>query len=429
MNRKYLLKSFLKIREVRCLSEFNELIKTFDKVRFYMRDFFIYGFKTRSDFKQKSLRTYDNERRRIESWLGNLITFDTSKKGKQVAISLDSSRLTENPLYKAYKSKSFTDNDIMLHFFLLDLLNSSDALSLEEIADRLNEQYGEYFEPQTIRIKLKEYVKEGILQFHQQGRSYYYSICKDYADTICEDAYGFYNAVSFFTGAIPFGVVGSYIMDKLQAKNNLFLYKHNFIVHTLEDNILFDMTSAMESKCEIEVTAFGKRKKEEQVNGIPLKIFVSTQTGRQYICMYIPLYKRFQSYRLDYIKAVKIICQHQNYNYYMEKLDKNLLFCWGVSFGGESRLEQVRMTLYIDDNNEQYILDRLNREGRNGTITKLDNNTYLYSTQVFDTNEMMPWIKSFTGRILSLECSNKAVVKRFYEDIVRMKKIYDNDEV
>ena len=46
---------------------YSELVKRFDRVRDYMRDFLIFGFKTREDFGQKSARTYDNERRRIES--------------------------------------------------------------------------------------------------------------------------------------------------------------------------------------------------------------------------------------------------------------------------------------------------------------------------------------------------------------------------
>ena len=46
---------------------YSELVKRFAPVRDYMRDFLIFGFKTRADFDRKSGRTYDNERRRIES--------------------------------------------------------------------------------------------------------------------------------------------------------------------------------------------------------------------------------------------------------------------------------------------------------------------------------------------------------------------------
>ena len=43
---------------------YSELIKSFEKIRSYMRDFYVYGFKTRMDFDQKSSRSYDDERRR-----------------------------------------------------------------------------------------------------------------------------------------------------------------------------------------------------------------------------------------------------------------------------------------------------------------------------------------------------------------------------
>ena len=49
---------------------FSELVKSFEKIRGYMREFYVYGFRTRSGFSGKSGRTYDNERRRLECVLG-----------------------------------------------------------------------------------------------------------------------------------------------------------------------------------------------------------------------------------------------------------------------------------------------------------------------------------------------------------------------
>ena len=60
------------------MSEYNELIKHFDRIRSYVRDFYIYGFKTREDFREKSGRTYDNQRRRMESWFSDYIRQDRS---------------------------------------------------------------------------------------------------------------------------------------------------------------------------------------------------------------------------------------------------------------------------------------------------------------------------------------------------------------
>ena len=71
------------------MSRFSELIKNFDKTRDYVRDFFIYGFKMRNDFERKSSRTYDDEKRRVESWLGNYVRYDDSQRGRQMSITVD----------------------------------------------------------------------------------------------------------------------------------------------------------------------------------------------------------------------------------------------------------------------------------------------------------------------------------------------------
>ena len=42
---------------------YSELIKNFDRIRDYMREFYVYGFKSREEYDKKSARSYDNERR------------------------------------------------------------------------------------------------------------------------------------------------------------------------------------------------------------------------------------------------------------------------------------------------------------------------------------------------------------------------------
>ena len=97
---------------------YNELIKNFEKIREYMRDFYVYGFKSRDGYDRKSLRSYDDEKRRIESWLGKFMRFIRTSEGKNVFISIDSRNISHNPFYNALKAKSFTDVDITLHFIL-----------------------------------------------------------------------------------------------------------------------------------------------------------------------------------------------------------------------------------------------------------------------------------------------------------------------
>jgi len=394
-----------------------------------MRDFYIYGFKTRNDFQYKSLRTYDDERRRIESWLGDFIKFSSSKKGKQVFISCDSSILEENPLYNAYRCKSFTKNDIQLHFFILDILEENNFLSINEITDKILDEFEIYFDPQTVRLKLNEYIKEGIIISKKQGRSLVYAKSSDSFQKLAgDDSEKLTDMIKFFSESTPFGIVGNYILKSLNRINNLFLIKHNFIVHTLEDNILLSLCQAMEEKKYIKLENYGKSHKRTQITGVPVKIHVSTQTGRRYLIIYSPSWKRFSALRLDYIKTVNILEVCPEYDYYKNKYMKNHIFCWGTSFG-KSRpkegIEYIKMTLYINEKNEKFILNRLEREGRNGSISKINENIFCYYGKFFDVSELSPWIKTFTGRIIKLESNNKHVLERFYGDIKNMKKMYE----
>lgn len=411
---------------------FSELVKNFDKTRDYIRDFYIYGFKTRNDFQHKSLRTYDNERRRIESWLGSYIKFSNSAKGKQISISCDSGTIYENPLYNAYRCKSFTDNDIQLHFFLLDILEENSKLSVDNITDLILEKYGVFFEPQTVRLKLKEYTNEGIFTAEKSGRSLVYSKSGNMFEQVCgKHTDSMINAIKFFSESVPFGVVGNYILKSLNKINDTFLIKHNFIVHTLEDNILLSLISAIEEKRCVDIVNYGKSHKEMLIVGIPLRIHVSTQTGRRYVILYESVWKRFISLRLDYIKKVSLKDVCENYDLYLEKYFNNVNKCWGTSFGNERSKEGtdfIEMTVYADEENEKFIIDRLKREGRSGDVSRIAKNTFLYKGIFFDASEIMTWIKTFTGRILSLESNNINVTTRFYSDIQRMKKMYEEEE-
>lgn len=117
-----------------------------------MRDFYVFGFKSRADFADKSARSYDNERRRIESWLGEYMYFRQNAGGKNCFISVDS-RKSGIILYKALKAKSFTANDIMLHFFLLDILQPGEKFTLRQLMERLDAAYLSCFdEPVALDI-------------------------------------------------------------------------------------------------------------------------------------------------------------------------------------------------------------------------------------------------------------------------------------
>lgn len=409
------------------MSEFKELIKNFENIRNYMRDFYIYGFKMRNEYNYKSLRSYDNEKRRIEIWLGNYIKWDYSSRGKSVFISIDSSCIDSNPLYEAWKAKSFTSNDIMLHFFLLSILEKQEQ-TVTSLTDKINEQFQVLFEPQTVRNKLKEYEQIGILISQKKGKAVAYQL----SNSIFSD-FSYYerllSSIEFFSEIAPLGIIGSILLDKAGQKNELFHFKHHFIVFTLEDEILLKALEAMSEKKEIQVESFNKRSnKKIQTEGIPFKIIVSTQNGRRYLSIYKEKTMQCSNLRLDNIIKIEQLKTVENYEQSKEKGEKILKGNWGVSFGSGSTKDFVHILFLIDEQREDYVIQRLEREKRGGKLQRIKKDIYSYKIELYNAHEMLPWIKTFIGRILKLESSNKAMEKRFYDDIEKIKALYFYEE-
>lgn len=409
------------------MSEFKELIKSFPKTREYVRDFFVYGFKTREEFKGKSPRTYDNERRRIESWLSGFVKRDYTEKGKNISLAIDSNLLDTNPLYQVWKTKSFTDNDIMLHFFLLDMLSDTEGMTIEEITDGILNDYEVFFDVQMVRRKCNSYVKEGLLRKEKQGKDLLYLKNPDFKDTLAQFPM-LESALQFYQLSAPLGIVGNTILDTISSKNETFRVKHSFFVHTLEDEILLELLNAMRQQFSVELMIRGtKSSNESTMLGVPLQIFTSTRTGRRFLCLYLAKSKRFTCVRMDSIKKLKLTERIPDYKALREMLMKNHDYLWGVSFqnGSRTHLETVKLTLHIKEGAEDYILERLTREGKGGTINHIAPDTYTYEKEVFDSNEMLPWLRTFTGRILDVECSTSRLKSLFYSDMEAMYQMYD----
>ena len=403
---------------------YSELIKNFEKIRGYMREFYVYGFKSREDYTKKSARSYDDERRRIESWLGDYMSFRRTAEGKNVFISVDNRGVTFNPLHSAWKAKSFTDKDVVLHFCILDLLFDAQPRSVHEIADGVAAYLSHTETPyeideSTVRKKLREYSALGILQSEKHGRLLFYRLAEDHVDLS-----SWADASAFFSEEAPFGVVGSYLLDRQDGAPEHFRYKHHYLLHTLDTQILFDALCAMKEQRCVDVVNFSIRRDAEHTHRIyPLRFYISTQTGREYLLGYHYRFRKPMFFRLDLIRSLTagpVEPRHEKYEGFAAKFDENL---WGVSTGDGCNLDHVEMTVRVGDG-EGYILDRLEREKRHGRIEKADEHTYRFVADVYDAGELLMWARSFIGRVIRFESSSQFAVDRFYGDIRQMTELY-----
>ncbi len=411
------------------MSAYSELIKNFEKIRAYMRDFYVYGFKSRDDYQTKSARSYDDERRRIESWLGDHMSFVRTPEGKNVFISIDSRTIRHNPLYNAWKAKSFTDGDITLHFIIFDILyDPSVRKTVSEILEEIDDKYLSGFESpmvfdeSTVRKKLKEYCEAGIIVAEKEGRRMYYRR----TDSI--DISNLNDVLHYFSEVAPCGVIGSFILEKEESDTDAFTFKHHYITSAIDSGVLASLFTAMREKRAVTISNMSRRRDLPRRNRIvPLRVFISVQSGRQHLIAYLPEYNHFQSYRIDYLSNVKLEDPTPRFDELRAQIDQMQTKMWGVSVKrnkwGAEHLEHVEFTVKVDDN-EEFIVRRLEREKRVGTVEKLDDHTYRFSAEVYDSSEMVPWIRTFICRIVDMKFSNRSQENKFKEDLAAMYKMY-----
>ena len=405
---------------------YSELVKNFNRVRDYMREFYVYGFKSREEFTRRSARSYDDERRRVESWLGDYMQFRRTSDGKSVSISVDSRASRHNPFFGAWKAKSFTDGDITLHFILFDILHDPETrLSLSQIMERIDGYPQGFSEPRTfdestVRKKLKEYASEGLVVCGKEGRTVLYGRAEN---APVPDR----TALDFFSEVSPCGVIGSYLLDKCPGEGeDLLSFKHHYITGAMDSEVLFALFAAMGEKRYVTVESFSRRKERRgSTLVVPLRILVSVQSGRQYLMAYVPWNRRIASFRTDGIVSVVPGEVCEDFDGYREMLDGMEPHLWGASTQGRSgqRLEHVEFTVRYGGG-EGFIRDRLEREKRCGTVERLDENTSRFSADVYDANELVPWIRTFIGRITDFRFSDEELEERFREDLREMYGMY-----
>lgn len=407
------------------MSSYNELIKNFERIRGYMREFYVYGFKSRNDYDKKSARSYDDERRRLESWLGDYMRFERNRDGKNMFISIDSRVTVHNPLYRAFKAKSFTDRDITLHFIIFDILYASTVkMTLPEILDTIDNEYlcdfpePMVFDESTVRKKLKEYVEEGIICTEKDGRTVLYYRVHD-------DVKINGDAVQFFSEIAPCGVIGSFVLDKLSEPQENFSFKHHYINVALDSDVLATIFDAMGKKCYITATNLGRKSGEpKSVKLVPLRVFCSVQNGRQHLLAYEPGFRMIKSYRVDYLSDIKIDEVCENFDKYRALMNETQSHMWGVNNRKDTaRLEKVEFTVCFEKN-EEYIVGRLMREKRGGKVEMLDENHCRFSIETYNCNELVPWIRTFICRITDVHFSDVIVDTKFKKDMKRMYKMY-----
>ena len=236
-------------------------------------------------------------------------------------------------------------------------------------------------------------------------------------------------ALDFYSVTSVLGEVGMFLKDRLEEawpgdESGPLRFRSVYFMHSLNDFNLSDVLGAMENRqwCRVQYRHGTKKETVVDMLVFPLKVKVSERSGRQTLLGYEPFHRRLAGLRLDFIDSI-CVCEDQAVRKILrdydpsldeETLEKDLQraryligHTWGVSVPGgllTGELQRVSLTISYDPQKEYFIPNRCRKECRRGICTvRPEKGEIEVSLLVTDRKEMKPWIRSFYGRIRSVE--------------------------
>ena len=221
------------------------------------------------------------------------------------------------------------------------------------------------------------------------------------------------------------GIVGSFLIDRKELAGcpSSFWYKHHYMLHAIDSEIVEAILEGITEKKYLELVAIGKKQQERKIKLYPIKLYVSTRNGREYVLGHVSGAAGLDFIRVDRIKKVKTGIRCDEYQKFENEYQANKSYLWGVSSGSAKDITHIEMTVRAAEG-EEFIVRRLEREKRNGHVYKITDQQYKYVVDTYDAMELMPWIRTFMGRIEKLESSNPQLKKKFDQDMEQLYSMY-----
>ena len=283
-------------------------------------------------------------------------------------------------------------------------LVKAEEIKVENGKDTRKEYY--YFprnQNTTLYNSLQYFCSKGLLIFNKKNGTY--SLPEISLDSLLKKYPTLGTAITFYSEYSPLGIVGSFIMDEHDITNRAFVFKNHHIQKALDSNVLYDLLEAIEGKTCITIySEQNSRSVPIQTNIIPIKIFVRAGEGRHFLYMYDLTESRYKTSRLDNIFYVESITDENQIHIETEPIIQEgisrLQYIWGSILGNT----KCRISInFIND--EDFMIGNLNRECRNGNTKLLDNGEIQFTTEIFHSIDMVPWILGYAGKISHIEAS------------------------
>lgn len=114
------------------------------------------------------------------------------------------------------------------------------------------------------------------------------------------------DAFYFYAETNPLGVIGSFISDNYKKLPDYYRYKHRFFLYALDCEVMYQILLAMSEQKDVQLKMYDLHSDNLEFTVHLMKLYISTQNGRQYLLAWDDVRNRPWFYRLDNIIKIKI---------------------------------------------------------------------------------------------------------------------------
>lgn len=404
-------------------NNYMNFVKHYDKIRKVLRQCYIVGLSSKT--KEKSQRDYNNKIRRVRNFIDEeFLQYENINKTKYNRFYIENYTKAHNFLYDSYLIKNVDVEELKAYFLILQSLNQYDEIKNSELMKEVCELISDEdlidkvdFDQFTERVKEK-IVDLGIINKRKKGRDTILSISKDIFEDFSEtEIIEIMNAISFYSnvaiisepGYSAIDVMSDYLWGDRDFEcdfESTFSFKQNFLSRILDDEVISLIGEAIKSQKTLKFSYNGKK-----IEAIPKEIATEYSYGRQYLIAKDLKYNNYSKYRVDKINECKIGKKYSEEAFTLSK-EKNKIL--------------VEIDFYIDEKDEDYLIERIKKEG-DGHLEKLQTNHFLYSIEIEDTMSILPWIRSF-GTVAKVRPSeNHSLDKKIRQEYKELLEKYGVD--
>ncbi len=412
---------------------FNISITSYEKLRNYLRYFFIYGCYSREDFddiKYFSSRKYDEELRRIREVLGDEYLKEINK-GREKYVRLDYSYYdtVENYLVETYLIRNYTHLSLSIFFNSYIAIWENEELTLDEINEIIEGKISieRDFRSTTRRI-LEDMVSKGIIDKNRISNRVLYIRKEDIFKEISDDEMEkLYFAVCYFSQVqYPFSV-GRYLKDSIYRYikymrnidniGNLFLFKYSNFQQAIDEDIIWKLEHIMRNRNKVCLKYLKDNNKFKKIVGVPLKIIWDNNYGKWYVKVITDENELFILRVQDImeIKELKDKISDEELKQFLNKLN-NI---------ENKNVEEVKILFQVESfNKRNFLIDKVRRANIRGEIELIDDYSFVYEIYIKDWKRLKPWILSFGHRAKVLEGYNDSLYEDIKNEWLEMGEMY-----